>query len=130
MHEHERLTARTWAHTFCLVEALSSGYEVELASIVEQLVQSFAPERVILFGSCARGEIHDASDIDLLVVQQTDLSPTERIREVYRRLRRTLPLDVVVYTPQEVAALSGLGDPLLREAIAEGRVVYERASGR
>ncbi|NUO82560.1 nucleotidyltransferase domain-containing protein [candidate division KSB1 bacterium] len=51
---------------------------IEIGEMVEQIVASFSPERIILFGSYAYGKITTDSDVDLLVIMETDLPQAER----------------------------------------------------
>jgi len=83
-------------------------------------------QRVILFGSAAWGEPGLASDIDLLVTWETPLPFLERTVELYRRLQPQVPLDLLVYTPQEMLKMSSR--PFLRRALEEGIVLYETGS--
>jgi predicted nucleotidyltransferase len=98
-----------------------------LPEIVARLVRQFQPERIILFGSQARGDARPDSDIDLLVV----LSHVEHKREsmiaMLSALRDLLiPVDVIVTTPEVIARRGQLIGSVLRPALREGRVVYER----
>lgn len=97
--------------------------------LVAGIVRGTQPERVILFGSHARGEATAESDVDLLVVLETDEEPAEacvRVRRAARQARRGVPLDVLVYTPDELDARLAAGDPLLRHILREGVVLYAR----
>jgi HEPN domain-containing protein/predicted nucleotidyltransferase len=98
-----------------------------LDAIVERLIAGYDPDRIILFGSHACGDAGEESDIDLLVVKETDRRPVERRIEVERLLAdRQVALDVLVYTPREMWDLYAAGSPLI-EAVAErGRVLYMR----
>jgi uncharacterized protein len=92
------------------------------------IVEEFAPLRVIVFGSHARGDVGPDSDVDLLVV----LASVDDKREAAIRIRRALahfPVskDVIVTTPEEIARRGHLVGTVLRPALREGRVVYERA---
>jgi len=83
-------------------------------AIVERLVAGYAPDRIILFGSRAAGTARDDSDVDLLVVKETDRRPVERRIEVERLLAdRALPIDVIVYTPEELRRLFAVGSPFV-----------------
>lgn len=84
------------------------------------------PRRVVIFGSHARGEAGPDSDLDLFIEMDSELAPPERSVRVGRLFpRRDWPLDVVVYTPAEVARLRGVGGTLLETIEREGRVVYD-----
>lgn len=100
-----------------------------LPEIVERLVRRFDPLQIILFGSWARGDTHRWSDVDLLVV--LDHAPLERQRQLRVEARRTLrdlPVakDVLVTDPDEIARRGDVIGTVLRPALLEGKVVYER----
>jgi predicted nucleotidyltransferase len=101
--------------------------EQELNRMTEILIREYEPEKLILFGSVAQGEIHEWSDLDLVVVKQTEKPLLERIEEVLRLVRPKVGLDVLVYTPEE---LDSLVDErrvfVLDEIIYKGAVAYER----
>jgi predicted nucleotidyltransferase len=103
------------------------SYPECLPEMVRRIVQRFDPLRIILFGSWARGEARPDSDVDLLVV----LSHVENKRQATIELLRTLngvPVakDIVVTTPDEIATRGNVIGPVLRPALREGKVVYER----
>ncbi len=99
----------------------------EVEAVVSRLVTAAQPERVVLFGSLARGDANNASDLDLLVVQQTDLPRHRRSIPLYRAVREfTFPIDITVYTPQELAEDAALPMSFTTTALREGRVVYEK----
>jgi predicted nucleotidyltransferase len=101
--------------------------EQELHRMSEILIREYAPEKLILFGSVAQGDIHEWSDLDLVVVKKTDKPLLERTEEVLRLIRPKVGLDVLVYTPAE---LDSLVDErrvfVLDEIIYKGAVAYER----
>jgi len=106
-------------------ETLAARYEREIARIVEQLRARFAPERILLFGSAARGELREGSDIDLIVVVRTEQRWLDRTTAARAALDTDLPVDVVVLTPQEFAERSGPGHPSFRAMLAGAKVVYD-----
>ncbi|MFQ6099249.1 MAG: nucleotidyltransferase domain-containing protein [Armatimonadota bacterium] len=83
-------------------------------------------ERVILFGSRARDDHEPWSDADLVVVMPSSLTFVERLVDVYRQVSPRITMDILVYTPEEFAA----GNPVIREALKEGKVLYERPRPR
>lgn len=98
-----------------------------LAAITKQVVERFNPRRVLVFGSYARGEAGPESDLDLFIEMETDRRPPERAADVAALFGlRPWPLDVVVYTPEEVERLRGRGGTLLARIEREGRVLYEQ----
>jgi predicted nucleotidyltransferase len=101
--------------------------EQELHRMTEILIREYAPEKLILFGSVAQGEIHEWSDLDLVVVKKTDKPWLERTEEVLRLVRPKVGLDVLVYTPEEMDSLVDERRVFaLDEIIYKGAVIYER----
>jgi predicted nucleotidyltransferase len=99
--------------------------EAWLIAAVERLVRAIDPERILLFGSFAKGQAGRRSDIDLIVVWNTDLGPLDRIGLVLELLADApRPVDVLIYTPTEFAERSEL--PFLRGILREARLLYER----
>jgi len=96
-------------------------------AVLQRLIDAYDPERVILFGSHATGAAERESDIDLLFVKETDRRPTDRRIEVERLLSDwRIPLDILVYTPQELRDLYAAGSPFVEDVIETGRVLYKR----
>jgi len=99
----------------------------ELATIVQRLVQRYRPEKIILFGSAAAGTADAYSDIDLLVVKQTNDGYFDRIGKVRRLLDTWQPLDIFVLTPRELnKAVTENRYFVVEEVLKKGRVIYER----
>jgi predicted nucleotidyltransferase len=98
-----------------------------LPAAVERIVQKLQPEKIILFGSYASGMPTPDSDVDLLVIMETEASSKERSWAVSRLLiPRSFPVDILVRTPQEIQRALAKGDFFIREIITQGRVLYER----
>jgi predicted nucleotidyltransferase len=94
---------------------------------VQRIVRELAPEKIILFGSYAYGSPTSDSDVDLLIVMETDAPSKERSWAVSRLLLpRPFPVDILVKTPQEIARALTKGDFFVREIIERGKVLYER----
>lgn len=101
--------------------------ERELARYVRLLVTYRNPVRIIVFGSLATGDIHAWSDIDLVIIEATDLPFMQRLHQVRDLLRPTVATDILVYTPEEFDRL-GQERPFVRdEILSNGRIVYERS---
>jgi predicted nucleotidyltransferase len=94
--------------------------------VVRQIAEKFKPQKIILFGSYARGHPRPESDVDLLVVMETPLREVQQEILIQQGLEMDLfGLDLIVQTPQKLAARIALGDSFLREITSEGKVVYE-----
>jgi HEPN domain-containing protein/predicted nucleotidyltransferase len=98
-----------------------------LKDISGRLIKYYDPERIILFGSYDEKSLRNGSDIDLIVIKQTDKRLIERQMEVERIIcDRLLPLDIIVYTSEEVRFLYSIGSPFIEEVMEKGRVLYMR----
>lgn len=110
-----------------------SGADLEacLAAVTAALVRDFEPERVVLFGSFARGDQNRASDLDLVVVAATPLPFCERIGRALESAcsaSRRLPVEALVYTTEEWRRMDAAGSSFVALVRQEGRVLYERES--
>ena len=100
-----------------------------IQQVVDHIARTFQPEKVILFGSYAYGQPKPWSDVDLLVIMQTD-TPKQKQMEITLSFLDPLGVDILVRTPQEIAYRLPLGDFFLREIISKGKVLYERIDFR
>jgi predicted nucleotidyltransferase len=96
--------------------------ERELERIV-RILRHLGVQRIILFGSAARENITAWSDLDLMVVLDSDLPFVKRLGLLYERIQPRVGLDLLAYTPQEFENLRER--PFIRQALREGRVLYE-----
>lgn len=103
-----------------------------LEEMVKAIVETVQPDRVILFGSAAKGLMGVDSDIDLLVVENEPFGPDRsRLREI-RRIRAALsrfhvPKDILVYSVEEVAKWRNSINHIIARCLREGKVLYERS---
>jgi len=98
----------------------------ELTRIVKVLKDKYFTEKIILFGSLAKGEVHEWSDIDLIIIKETDKRPIERCLEVARLIKPKLGIDLFVYTPEEYNTILKEGFSFLQDIEKHGRVLYEK----
>jgi predicted nucleotidyltransferase len=110
------------------MDTLLASQPPYLSEVVERIARQFEPLRIIIFGSWARGQARPDSDLDLLVV----LPRVDNKRQAAIRIGNALsdlPVskDIVVTTPEEIAARGDVIGQVLRPALREGKVVYEHA---
>ncbi len=99
----------------------------QLPEITKRIVQTSHPDKIILFGSYARGNFGADSDLDLLVI----VPGVKHLREESIRVRRALrgllaPVDLVMATPEQIARLGNVAGMIYQSALSEGKVLYER----
>jgi len=99
-----------------------------IRAVTERVVDEFSPRRVVLFGSYARGSPRPESDVDLLVIMET-ADEAEQSLAVRQAVQCNFGLDIIVRTPANLERRLELGDFFLREALAEGKVLYESPDG-
>jgi predicted nucleotidyltransferase len=99
-----------------------------IGEMVRRIVERFSPERVILFGSRARGTADSASDVDLLIVMRC-LDPRQETVEI-RKTLADVPIakDVIVVTPEYFARYRDIVGTVVWPAVREGKLLYERAA--
>ena len=98
-----------------------------IQAIVEKITREYQPKKVILFGSYAYGEPAEDSDVDILIIKDTDKKPIDRWIEVKRILRdvsKNTPVSPFVYTEKEIAARRTIKDFFIEEIFEKGKVLY------
>lgn len=99
-----------------------------ILEIVDRIKQGYQPDKIILFGSYAYGHPDRDSDIDLLIIKDTSERFIDRLFTVTKIAsdpKRLTPLEVIVFTPEEIRERLQIGDQFLREALNKGEVLYE-----
>ena len=98
-----------------------------LGEIVKRILAVGAPYRIVLFGSRARGDAHPDSDLDLLIVEDSNLPRYRRSPQYLRALVGVFPAkDIVVWTPAEIEAWRNVPQAFITTALREGQTLYER----
>jgi predicted nucleotidyltransferase len=100
--------------------------EAQLADIRRRLA-AMGVRKGILFGSLARGKVTPFSDLDLIIVQDTEARFLDRLEPFYAGLDLRVDADILVYTPQELADLQ-TWNPFIQRVLREGKVIYESES--
>jgi len=101
----------------------------KIADIVTKIVSGYNPDKIILFGSYANGKPTEDSDLDLMIIKATDLPRPQRTVQVRKILYGAMvPIDLIVYTPQEIAESKDNIFSFVSEVLNTGKTLYERAS--
>lgn len=112
-----------------MVQAFQTSVPVrdEIKEMVRRIVERFDPEKIVLFGSHARGDAGPDSDADILVIMPVTGSRRKKATEIDVALIGVdLPADVIVVTPEEVERNRDAIGGIIRPALTEGKVLYER----
>jgi uncharacterized protein len=98
-----------------------------LDEMVNRILEATSPDKIVLFGSRARGDARPNSDYDLLIIKESNEPRYKRSAPLYTKLA-SLPVEVeiMVYTPEEVAEWSQVPQAFVTTALREGVAVYER----
>jgi len=104
---------------------LPTRYKQWLHEGVAAIIKSHSPEKIILFGSGVRGDYHEGSDIDLLIIKETAERKWQRCASVLNLLEADNPIEPHVYTPSEIKERLDSGDPFIREVLQKGLILYE-----
>ncbi len=97
----------------------------EIQQFVDGIAEAFNPQRVILFGSHARGDATPDSDVDLLVIMPTKKRTVQQALEIRQRVNHPFPLDLLVRTPRDVCERLAMRDCFLQTILEEGKTLYE-----
>jgi len=98
-----------------------------VSKMVERIREAVHPDRIVLFGSRARGEGTPTSDVDILVVARSAEPRWKRTVPLYRLLAGSgVAKDIVWWTPEEVEAWRGVPSHFINRVLSEGRVLYEK----
>ena len=97
-----------------------------VATFVRRIVEAVQPDRIIVFGSAARGTMQAASDLDLLVIKRGEFHHVELAQRIYKALgARQIAVDVTVATPEEVEKYRDEYGLVLYSALREGKLIYD-----
>lgn len=96
-----------------------------LADIVQRIVRAAKPEKIVLFGSAARGEMGPNSDYDLLVIKRGQYNYWRLLTSIYRALPGTAAVDVVLVTSEDAERYRDTHCLVICPALREGKVIYD-----
>lgn len=101
--------------------------ETALKESINKIVTEYGPvEKIILFGSRARGEADEYSDTDLIIIKDT---PESFIKRLSHLPFLSVQTDVFVYTPAEFEAMKASGNSFIMQALSNSKVVYSQDEG-
>lgn len=105
---------------------MSPMIQEKIKEVAAKIAKEYHPERIILFGSYAWGVPSQDSDVDLFIVKDTN--NTRVMTRIINRFifPRPFPLDLIVYTPEQVEKRKKTRDFFLRDILNKGKVLYER----
>ena len=106
--------------------------EQKIKEISDKIIHEYKPEKIILFGSWAWGEPHEDSDIDLLVILESNKPRLERKREILDAIRPSdIPVDLIVHTPYELEeSINKNRNLFLEDIVHNGKVLYTKPGFR
>ena len=101
---------------------------MKLSEIKKQIVSNFIkfdPEKIILFGSVTRNDWDEDSDVDVIVVYDTDKTFLNRLKELYTSWDIPKAVDILAYTPAEYKEMY-VNNYFLKNVVDSGEMIYER----
>ena len=100
----------------------------QISALSDKIAKKFHPDKIILFGSYAYGTAQQYSDVDLLVILPFKEKNFTKSLEIINKVKPGFMTDILARNPEDVEMRYSAGDPLIREALDKGKVLYE--SGR
>ncbi len=97
-----------------------------ITELARRIAEEFHPDKIILFGSHAYGVPKEYSDVDLLVIMPYEGHPFDKATEILGRVSHEGYIDVIVRTPDDAARRYREHDPITRDALDRGTVLYAR----
>lgn len=102
-----------------------------LKDVTDKLIEYYKPDKIILYDSHATQIANEESDIDLLIIKDSEKRSIDRRIEVEKLLSdRVIPLDILIYTPKEMFYLFSIGSPFIEEILEKGRLIYGKSNGK
>lgn len=100
--------------------------QARLDEVMQSFIKEFHPQRIIVFGSFARGTAHENSSVDILVVASTQEPFYERTKKAIRISDGDPPVEPIIYTPGEINLLLSERDSFINSIFAEGVLLYSK----
>ncbi len=112
--------------SFDAVNQRQNLLDSELSRFLKLLINQYYPKKILLIGSMADGSIEEWSDLDLVIIKETNKRFLDRTKEVMQLLHPQVGVDILVYTPEEFETLSSERAFIHHEILEKGKVLYER----
>lgn len=106
-------------------QKITKFYQKQIKKVTQQLIPKYKPEKIILYGSAARGDFTLESDLDFLLIKKTKKNFLERNFEASLALKTEIPVDVFVFTPKELEKGIKTLQPFIIEALKTGKLLYD-----
>jgi len=100
--------------------------KIQIERLKGRIVRDYNPEKIILFGSLTRGDYHELSDIDIVIIKKTKKRFLERIGDVLQLNDTEMRLECFVYTPKEFSKMQEEENSFIEEVLKSGVVIYEK----
>jgi predicted nucleotidyltransferase len=100
--------------------------QAAIDDVARQIAEKFHPLKIILFGSYAYGTPRRESDVDLLVVMETNIKEIQQEILILKNIEHRFGLDILVKTPKTFNERIKMGDTFLKEISQKGKILYER----
>ncbi|MFQ6002669.1 MAG: nucleotidyltransferase domain-containing protein [Candidatus Zixiibacteriota bacterium] len=94
--------------------------------IINRIIRQYRPKKIIMFGSYARGDIHQGSDLDLVIIKNTKEKFLKRMDRILDLCDGKIAVEPLIYTEAEFEKMLKEGNDFLETVVSEGKVVYER----
>lgn len=105
---------------------IPENIQKEIESISKQIARKYKPQKIILFGSAAKGNFSPDSDLDFFIIKKdVPYLGRDRYRQLSPMIERDTAVDFVIYKPEEFNEWLEAGDPFLTTITKEGKVLYE-----
>lgn len=105
------------------------NYKISLSlirDVIQQIIEDVHPLKVILFGSYAYGKPNVNSDVDLLIIMNSNKKPVDRSIQIAKSLHfYPFPMDILVRTPNEIRKRIQMGDFFYEDIMKKGRILYD-----
>lgn len=98
--------------------------------VINRIIRRYRPKKIFIFGSFARGDVHQGSDLDLVIIKNTKEKFLRRMDAVLDLCDGEIAVEPLIYTEAEFKKMLEEGNDFLETVVTEGKVVYHRTIGR